>query len=55
MKIVTWNINGIKARLENLKAWLEESQPDIACLQEIKSIDENFRAFPAYHDGSVAL
>lgn len=42
MKIVTWNINGIKARLENLKTWLEESQPDIACLQEIKSIDENF-------------
>jgi exodeoxyribonuclease-3 len=42
MKIATWNINGIKARIENLCAWLEESQPDIACLQEIKSVDENF-------------
>jgi exodeoxyribonuclease-3 len=42
MKIVTWNINGIKARIENLKIWLKESDPDIACLQEIKSVDENF-------------
>lgn len=42
MKIVTWNINGIKARIENLKTWLQESEPDIACLQEIKSVDENF-------------
>lgn len=42
MKIVTWNINGIKARIENLKSWLKESEPDIACLQEIKSVDENF-------------
>ena len=42
MKIATWNINGIKARLENLVRWLEEAKPDIACLQEIKSIDENF-------------
>lgn len=42
MKIATWNINGVKARLETLKSWLEESQPDIAALQEIKSVDENF-------------
>ncbi len=42
MKIATWNINGIKARIENLKKWLEEAQPDIACLQEIKSVTENF-------------
>lgn len=42
MKIVTWNINGIKARIENLLIWLKESQPDIACLQEIKSIDQDF-------------
>ncbi len=44
MKIATWNINGIKARISNLKKWLEESSPDIVCLQEIKSIDENFPA-----------
>jgi exodeoxyribonuclease-3 len=42
MKIVTWNINGIKARIEVLKAWLKESDPDIVCLQEIKSVDEGF-------------
>ncbi len=42
MKIATWNINGIKARIENLVAWLRESNPDIVCLQEIKSVDESF-------------
>lgn len=42
MKIATWNINGVKARIDNLLHWLGESQPDIACLQEIKSVDENF-------------
>ncbi|MEM9104577.1 MAG: exodeoxyribonuclease III [Pseudomonadota bacterium] len=42
MKIASWNINGIKARLDNLISWLAESQPDIACLQEIKSVDEAF-------------
>lgn len=42
MKIATYNINGIKARLPRLKEWLEETRPAIACLQEIKSMDENF-------------
>jgi exodeoxyribonuclease-3 len=42
MKIVTWNINGIKARIENLLSWLETSAPDIVCLQEIKSVDDQF-------------
>ncbi|TPW29564.1 exodeoxyribonuclease III [Pararhizobium mangrovi] len=42
LSIATWNINGIKARLDNLVAWLNECQPDIACLQEIKSTDETF-------------
>ncbi len=42
MKIATWNINGIKARHDVLIRWLKEARPDIACLQEIKSIDENF-------------
>jgi len=42
MKIATFNINGIKARLERLTEWLEESKPDVAILQEIKSVDENF-------------
>lgn len=42
MKIATWNINGVRARLGNLLHWLQESAPDIACLQEIKTVDEQF-------------
>ena len=42
MKIATFNINGIKARIAALPAWLEEAQPDVALLQEIKSVDEAF-------------
>jgi exodeoxyribonuclease III len=42
MRIATWNINGIKARLEILLRWLGEEKPDIVVLQEIKSVDEAF-------------
>ncbi len=42
MKIATFNINGIKARLPALLGWLREAEPDIALLQEIKSVDEAF-------------
>ncbi len=42
MKIATFNINGVKARVGALTQWLDESQPDVALLQEIKSIDEGF-------------
>jgi exodeoxyribonuclease-3 len=42
MKIVTWNINGARARIANLVHWLTESRPDIVCLQEIKSEDHTF-------------
>lgn len=42
MKIASFNINGIKARLEALTEWLAEAGPDVACLQEIKSVDEGF-------------
>lgn len=42
MKIATFNINGVKARIGALTAWLDESQPDVALLQEIKSVDEGF-------------
>ena len=44
MKIATWNINGVKARINVVLQWLEEAQPDIACFQEIKSVDEGFPA-----------
>lgn len=42
MKIATFNINGIKARTQALLDWLAEAQPDVVCLQEIKSVDEAF-------------
>lgn len=42
MRIATFNINGIKARLPRLIEWLNETQPDVACLQEIKTQDEGF-------------
>ena len=42
MKLATFNINGIKARIEALPAWLAEAAPDVVCLQEIKSVDEAF-------------
>ncbi|MEG9884536.1 MAG: exodeoxyribonuclease III [Hyphomicrobiales bacterium] len=42
MEIATWNINGIKARLDNLLEWLDDVKPDICCLQETKSRDEAF-------------
>lgn len=46
MKIATWNINGVKARIETTLTWLREANPDVVCLQEIKSIDSNFPAEP---------
>lgn len=44
MKITTWNINGVKARLEAALAYLRQESPDVICLQEIKSVDEGFPA-----------
>ncbi|MEW5422881.1 exodeoxyribonuclease III [Amorphus sp. 3PC139-8] len=46
MKIATWNINGIKARLDTTLGWLREAEPDVVCLQEIKSVDEGFPVDP---------
>ena len=42
MKIATWNINGIKARIDVALTWIKEANPDIVCLQEIKSASEAF-------------
>jgi exodeoxyribonuclease-3 len=44
LKIVTLNINNVNKRLQNLVAWLAKTEPDVVCLQELKS-EEN--AFPA--------
>ncbi|MEX2658477.1 MAG: exodeoxyribonuclease III [Acidimicrobiales bacterium] len=44
MRVATWNVNSLKARLPRVEQWLQEVQPDVLCLQETKSTDD---AFPA--------
>ena len=46
MRIATWNINGVKARVDNLLRWLKEASPDVVCLQEIKTLEDTFPAAP---------
>ena len=42
MKIVTWNVNSLRVRLQRVQAWLEKEQPDALCLQELKVEDSAF-------------
>tara|TARA_B100001564_G_scaffold343830_1_gene340792 strand:- start:195 stop:971 length:777 start_codon:yes stop_codon:yes gene_type:complete len=42
MKIISWNVNSVRARIENIKNYIKESSPDILLLQEIKTQNENF-------------
>jgi exodeoxyribonuclease-3 len=42
LKIASWNVNSIKARMEPALAWLKQAEPDVVCLQEIKTVDEGF-------------
>src|SRR5262245_23882794 len=42
MKIATWNVNGIKARIGAAQTWLKAASPDIALLQETKCVDDAF-------------
>jgi len=42
MKIATYNVNGINSRLPVLLRWLDETKPDVVCLQELKAPDEKF-------------
>ena len=42
MRIATWNVNSVNARLPTVLAWMEAAQPDVACFQEIKCVDEKF-------------
>ncbi|HEX4505696.1 MAG TPA: exodeoxyribonuclease III [Alphaproteobacteria bacterium] len=44
MRIATFNVNGVNGRLDVLLRWLEQSRPDVACLQELKAPDEKFPA-----------
>ena len=42
MKIISWNVNSVRARIENILSYIKESNPDILFLQEIKTQNENF-------------
>ena len=42
MKLATWNVNSVNARLGTVLDWFRDAQPDVACLQEIKCVDERF-------------
>ena len=42
MKIVSWNVNSVRARLENILIYIKDSNPDILFLQEIKTQNESF-------------
>ena len=46
MRIASWNVNSINARIETVTAWFKEASPDVACLQEIKCVDEAFPREP---------
>ena len=42
MKIISWNVNSVRARIENIKDYVKDSSPDVLLLQEIKTQNENF-------------
>ena len=42
MKIISWNVNSVRARIENIKNYIKDSSPDILLLQEIKTQNESF-------------
>jgi exodeoxyribonuclease-3 len=46
MKIATWNVNSINARLESVLAWVKEAEPDVVGFQELKCVDEKFPREP---------
>lgn len=55
LRIATYNVNGVTARLPHLLEWLAETKPDVVCLQELKAPDENFPAKALEKAGYGAL
>ena len=55
MKIATYNVNSVNARLPVLLRWLAETQPDVACLQELKAPQEKFPAAALREAGYHAI
>ncbi len=54
MQIATWNVNGVRARLEYILDWLSERQPDVVGLQELKATEENF-PFKAFEEAGYSV
>ncbi len=55
MKIATWNINSINVRLEHVLKWGQDTETDVICLQETKSVDKNFPLEPIEEAGYNAV
>ena len=55
MRIATYNVNSINARMPILLRWLEETKPDVVCLQELKTPQEKFPEQPLIDAGYHAL
>jgi exodeoxyribonuclease-3 len=55
VKIATFNINNVNRRLDNLLAWLDEAEPDVVCLQELKARDHQFPATALANAGYGAV
>jgi exodeoxyribonuclease III len=55
MKIATYNVNGINGRLPVLLRWLEQTRPDVVCLQELKASNEKFPERPINATGYEAI
>lgn len=53
-KVATFNVNGIRARLQHVLNWVREHEPDVLCLQEIKCTTEQFPLEPVAEAGYVA-
>ncbi len=55
MKIASWNVNSVRARLGRVLAWLSEERPEVLCIQETKVVDDAFPAEPFEEAGYVPL
>lgn len=54
MRVATWNVNSVRARLDHLCDWLAAEQPDVVCLQETKVVDADFPRTPLAEAGYQA-
>jgi len=55
VKVATYNVNGIGVRLPHLLQWLEKEAPDVACLQELKAVNEKFPAYALEQAGYASI